>query len=116
MSHSRDELKAELMKKAEAAIEKLLAEKPSAEAITLTDIEQLVKKAGAEIKQELTRTLVERSTEQPPATEVECPACGVPLRYKGRKPKRVVTETGEVTVKRAYYYCERCQRGFFPPG
>jgi hypothetical protein len=32
------------------------------------------------------------------------------------KRKYVVTETGEVEVERAYYYCETCKRGIFPPG
>ena len=114
MSHARDELKTELMKKAEAAIEKLLEDKKPPEEITLTDIEQLGMRAGEAFKAELTQTLVEASADRQQVPEPACPACGKPMRYKGHKPKRVVTETGEVTVERAYYHCAACQQGFFP--
>lgn len=116
MSHTRDALKTELMKKAEAVIEKLLEDKKPSEAITLTEIEQVVMRAGEAFKAELTQTLVEASTDRQQVPEPTCPACGKPMRYKGHKPKQVVTETGEVTVERAYYHCAACQQGFFPPG
>lgn len=116
MSQSKDALKAALMKRAEAVIEQLLGDKKPAEAITLAEIEQVVMRAGEAFKAGLTQTLVEVSAERPPAPEPVCPACGKPMRYKGHKPKRVVTETGEVTVERAYYHCAACQQGLFPPG
>jgi uncharacterized protein with PIN domain len=45
-----------------------------------------------------------------------CEACGGRLRYKGKKPKQVVTLRGEVKVERDYYQCGTCGRGYFPPG
>ncbi len=49
-----DELKAQMKAKAEAAIEKLFAEKKSPNEIKLSDIEQAVHEAGETIKGDLT--------------------------------------------------------------
>lgn len=112
-----DELKTRMKAKADAAIEKLFAEKPNPSEITLSEIEQAVHEASETIKQELTAGLVDQVSEEPTAVPgASCPSCGQEMHYKGHKAKRLVTETGEVAVKRAYYYCEPCQSGLFPPG
>jgi hypothetical protein len=116
MAPLQDELKAQLMQKAEAAIEQMLATKRPAEAITLSEIEDLVLAAGEALKTEMTAALVEASVDEQQIPDPVCPECGQPMRYKGHKTKRVITQTGEVTVKRAYYYCQACKRGVFPPG
>jgi hypothetical protein len=57
MAPSKDELKAELMKRAEAAIEHLLDAKSPTEEITLSEIERLVLDAGETLKEEMTAAL-----------------------------------------------------------
>lgn len=112
-----DELKAHMKAKAEAVIEKLFAEKKSPHEIKLSDIERAVYEAGETIKADLTAGLVAQVSEE--AAEVpspSCPRCGQEMHYKGHKAKQLITETGAVTVKRAYYYCETCRSGLFPPG
>ena len=112
-----DELKAQLQAKAAVAIEKLFAEKKSAHEITLSDIEQAVHAVGEAIKADLTTGLVEQVSEAEGAVPgPACAQCGQEMHYKGPKTKQLVTETGEVTIKRAYYYCETCRSGLFPPG
>ena len=111
-----DELKAQMKAKAEAAIEKLFAEKKSPHEIKLSDIEQVVHEAGEAIKADFTRGLVEQVSEEVAVPGPLCTQCGQEMHYKGHKAKQVITETGEVTVKRAYYYCETCRSGLFPPG
>lgn len=112
-----DELKAQMKAKAEAAIEQLFAEKKGPDEIKLSDIEQAVQQTSEAIKAELTAGLVEQvSGEAADVPGPVCPECGQEMHYKGHKAKQVVTETGEVTVNRAYYYCETCRSGFFPPG
>ena len=46
-----------------------------------------------------------------------CEQCGTGLKYVGQ-PKREVEHylEGEIELRRAYYYCARCQSGIFPPG
>ena len=112
-----DEVKAQLKAKAEAAIEKLFAEKKEPAEIKLSEIEQLVYQAGEAIKVELTAGLVEQVSEETATVPGPvCPNCEQEMHYKGHKTKQIVTETGEVPVKRAYYYCETCRSGLFPPG
>ena len=117
MGLTDEELKARVKAKAEAEIEKLLAEKKAPHEIRLSDIERMVQQAGEAIKAELTAGLVEQASSGEPAVPGPvCTGCGQELHYKGLKPKHVVTETGEVTVERAYYYCATCRSGLFPPG
>lgn len=110
-----DELRRELLEETEAIIDRLLAGKKPPEEITLTDIEQVVLTAGRQFQAVLTERLVEK-IEAVREVANGCPTCGGRLRHKGYRSRRVVTETGEVTIKRAYYYCEHCRRGVFPPG
>jgi hypothetical protein len=46
-----------------------------------------------------------------------CERCGQPMTYKG-EPRREVQHylEGETALERAYYYCDHCQSGLFPPG
>jgi hypothetical protein len=51
------------------------------------------------------------------AEGLACEQCGQGLEYKG-EPGRDVEHylEGEIELKRAYYYCSRCEAGIFPPG
>ena len=108
-------LKDEVMEEVEAIIEKLLAEKGIEEEVTLSDIERAVMAAGQQIQARLTARLV-KANEEKGVRPSACANCGGKLRHKGYRRKEMVTRTGEVTVKRAYYYCKECQKGIFPPG
>jgi hypothetical protein len=117
MGLTNDEIKERLKAKMEAEIEKLMAEKRPPEEITLSEIERAAYQAGEALKEGITAGLVEQvSRSEGAAPGPHCPKCGKEMHYKGRKPKYVVTETGRVTIERAYYYCETCKDGLFPPG
>ncbi len=110
----KSELKAEMMAAAEEAINELLAEAEKKEEIRLSDIERLVRSTGEAVMARLTAKLVEAEGQQ--AVSAICPECGQKMRYKGRKGRDLITETGEVWLERAYYYCPACRQGIFPPG
>ena len=110
-----DELKKRLMSQAEAAIDKMLSTRKPVDEITLTEIEQLARVTGERVMQHVTDGLVEVSEDQQDPM-LCCPDCGKRLHYKGKKDKPIVTETGETTIRRAYYYCPQCHKGIFPPG
>ncbi len=116
MGVTDEELKARMMAEAEAAIDKLLGQRQPAEEITLREIEGLVLEARRAVGEGLTAILVEQSATAGQVPGPGCPECGREMHYKGLKSKRVVSETGEVEVKRAYYYCADCRVGLFPPG
>lgn len=115
MVQNADDLEARLLAQAQIAIRAMLAKKKPTEEITLTDIERLVGALGDELLPGVTQALV-NDAQQRTQAGVRCPTCDEAMHYKGRKPKQVVTMRGEVVVERAYYYCRRCRRGFFPSG
>ncbi len=41
-------------------------------------------------------------------------SCGEQARYAGRRRKSFQTALGEMTLERAYYYCQACHAGFCP--
>ena len=116
MPTSREALKAQLLAQAEAAIDELLAKKKAPAIASLADIERVVRQTGETIQEALTTALLQESGAELTAQWPTCPTCGRRLLAKGKRPRRVVTETGEVEVTRAYYYCRHCQKGIFPPG
>lgn len=110
---NKESLKGQLMAQAEAAIDEVLAGRKAQN--TLSEIENLVETAGQRLQQKLTGALL-KVEGQPSGPGPVCEQCGDEMHYKGQKKRHIVTKTGDVEVERAYYYCEGCQRGFFPPG
>ena len=108
------DLKARMMAEAEKAVERLLADRSEKEDLALSDIERLVRRAGQAVMEGFTGELVEEEAQKPQSRI--CPTCGQKMRYKGEKARDLVTETGEVRLERAYYYCPSCRKGVFPPG
>lgn len=113
---NREELKAHLMAQAEAAIEEMVEQKPDSAAITLTDIEQLALAGGKTFRETVLASLVKDSEQAEQEEKLRCPQCEQTMHYKGKRPKTIVTEAGEVRVERDYYYCAGCKYGVFPPG
>jgi hypothetical protein len=48
--------------------------------------------------------------------EPNCEGCERPMRYSGRRGRRIDSKVGGVRIERAYYHCPSCKVGFFPPG
>ncbi|MBZ0104463.1 MAG: hypothetical protein K8H84_02425 [Sulfuricella denitrificans] len=113
MPTQADDLKKRLQDRASEAIEKLLEQKAGRRDLSMSEMEDLVGEFELEVRQSLMQEMVADSQQ----TQSDlCERCGGKLRYKGKKPKRVVTLRGEVTVERDYYQCESCSTGYFPPG
>lgn len=116
MPHTHTELKAELEAEAARLIEETLAWNDQAEAPTLTDIEEQVLKFRKALGERLAQALVETQPSVEPVL-VRCPQCGRPMHQKRRRQRRrVESRVGQVPLQRAYYYCEHCRKGIFPPG
>jgi Uncharacterised protein family (UPF0236) len=45
---------------------------------------------------------------------VTCPDCDYAAKFHSYQQRRILTVHGEVKVKRAYYYCNRCHQSFIP--
>ena len=116
MPRTRAELKAELEAEAAQLIEEALAWNDQADAPTLTDIEDQVLKFRKVLGERLAQALVEAQPTVEPVL-VRCPQCGRPMHQKRRRQRRrVESRVGQVPLQRAYYYCEHCREGLFPPG
>lgn len=93
----------------------LLSEKRAA-TIGLEEIESVVLEAGRRFQAVVAQALIEAAAGREKGRRRDCPTCEEKLRHKGYREKPLVTRVGEVRLRRAYYRCCRCGRGFFPPG
>ncbi len=116
MPRTRAERKAELQAEAERLIEALLDWTDQTAAPNLTQIEDEVLKLRQQFAEKLAEAAVEGQATTDPLT-VACPQCGRPMHQKKkRQRRRVESRVGGVALKRAYYYCQACRVGLFPPG
>jgi hypothetical protein len=116
MPRNRTELKAELQAEAERLIDALLDWTEQTVAPDLTQIEDEVLKLRQEFAEKLAAAAVEQQPASAPLT-VKCPQCGRAMHQKKKRQRRRVTSRiGGVALNRAYYYCDHCRVGLFPPG
>lgn len=115
MGTSRAELKARLVAEYEAVIERALAGSSNTEELTLSQIEELAMDIGRKVEAGVSQSLVDEGGKAGVPGPV-CAECGIEMHNKGVKARYVQTRSGGVRMERAYYYCEHCRRGFFPPG
>lgn len=115
MGLNKDELKAKLMKELSEAVDTLVEKWEAGSTTTLSEIEDLALTLSAHVSQHTTQTLAQTSEAKGPVAVVSCPECGQKARYKGQKERYVSTRSGDIQIKRRYYYCETCRHGFFPP-
>lgn len=116
MPRSHAELKAALEADAARLIEEALAWNAQAKAPSLTDIEDQVLKFRKVFGERLAQALIEAQPTGEPVL-VHCPTCQRAMHQKRRRQRRrVESRVGQVPLERAYYYCEHCRVGVFPPG
>lgn len=115
MKCTREELRAELLAEAEAVIDELLDWQEGTNAPTLTQIEDVVLKLRKRVGEGMTRAVIVGQEAVHPVPGPGCPECGEEMHYKGMKEVSLANRAGEVGLERAYYYCNRCRRGLFPP-
>jgi hypothetical protein len=111
----KERLRGQFMAKAEQIFEQALAQGSETE-LNLSQIEGVVGELKFELTSLLVESLIEVAAKGQEGPGPACPGCGQEMHYKGVKRRRVMTTQGEIGLSRRYYYCERCQRGLFPPG
>lgn len=115
MSWKREKLKKALREELESQLDAMLDEISDEKQMTLSEIERMVLHTRQAIGQKLTQAVaaVESQATEP---DVSCSKCGKKMQNKGKKPKQITTQSGEIVVERNYYYCPNCREGIFPPG
>lgn len=114
MSLDKKSLKARLLNKYAEQLDAMLEELSKQERLDISEIENVALNLRQEVAQEVTEALSEEAG-QYQEVDVMCPDCKQPMRHKGYRKKWIKSQTGEVQIKRAYYYCPDCQAGHFPP-
>jgi hypothetical protein len=116
MSLTEERLALLMTDEADVMIKKLLIQGKTAGAMTLEEIEEAVLEAGRRFQVVLTEAMIEAAEEETDKVRPLCPECEGKMRHKGYRDKPLVTQAGEVILRRAYFRCQRCGRGVFPPG
>ena len=116
MKRTREQMKAEWMKKAEQEFDRLLDWEARTDRPTLTQFEDQVLVSREVLSEALLEEMMGGQEAQQPAEAVRCPRCGEEMEHKGRQTKVVETRVGALQLSRHYYYCTRCKAGLFPPG
>ena len=116
MHISKEEIRKRLQAKAEEVIEAYMDWEEENPRPDLLQIEEVVLRLRKEFGRELTQVAVEAHPMCTPVPGPKCSQCGREMSYKGQKTTQVESQTGNVQVKRGYYYCPQCKTGFFPLG
>jgi hypothetical protein len=116
MKRSREELRAEMLVEAEAVIDELLNWHESSGTPTLDEIEDVILKLRKRLGERLAETVIGDQEAVRPVPGPACATCGQEMHYKGMKGVTVEGRIGVTGLSRAYYYCDRCRSGLFPPG
>ncbi len=116
MKQSREQKKAELMRRIESAVDELLDWEEQHERPTLTQIEDIVLELRKQIGEEMANEVLARVGGKTVVPGPTCPKCGKEMRYKGEREKQIESRAGEVDLERSYYACPECEEGIFPPG
>lgn len=112
---NKEALKAHLVEHYAARLDTLLEQVKADEVLALSTIEDWALQLRRGVGQEVTQALANYEGGKQ-AVDVACPECQQLMRFKGRKRRWLKTRSGEAQVERAYYFCEGCHRGHFPPG
>ncbi|MEN8131932.1 MAG: ISKra4 family transposase [Pseudomonadota bacterium] len=81
---------------------------------TLSDVEKVTRLLVQEIGRQAIALVVDAEEKPHPEPEISCPSCGQVIPYVRRRSARLRTLFGSMGVKRAYYLCSACHRGYFP--
>lgn len=113
MSLSKEERKVRLLEVAEQLLDRMLSEEGPGGEIMLEDIERAALRVGQGLQGAVAADIASNSEQ---AEAVKCSKCGKKMVYQGLRSRPVVSEAGEITIQRAYYYCRGCKSGSYPPG
>jgi hypothetical protein len=111
---TEEELRARLLAEAAKTIDKVLAERPAAEKMTIRDLERLAVQAGIAFSADVQQALGDEGSQEHSQGTVTCPECGRRMQRRGQQARRVVTEAGSSRWERGYWVCPSCGYSFFP--
>lgn len=102
-----EKTKATLMHTAETEIAQVMERMQSLEEGDLMGVEEEVLKMVFRLGRRVLEEIITRQTEQEAPAKRRMGVCGHEQRLMGERPKQVLTLLGKITVRRAYYHCQR---------
>jgi len=116
MKHTREQIKAELLKQYEEELDRIMTWEENTARPTLNQIEEQVLATRKRISEGMLRELLKGQESQRPVEAIQCPQCGQAMEDKGKEMRLVETRAGSLRIERNRYYCAQCKIGIFPPG
>lgn len=113
MSKKKPESRDEMIKRLTERFRTLLEENTPEEPGTLAEIEEISQDVGEQIKRDIEESFSDRHGSGYVGVRTAC-GCGSVAKFKGYYTKRHVSLSCERVLKRAYYYCKACGKGFAP--
>jgi len=107
---ARQEQIERLTRKFQEQLKKALPQHP---ALTLDEMEKLAQQIGEQVKDEVQKDLLQGRGTGYAGSHALC-LCGQPARYIACYRRQLLTLNGPQAIRRAYYYCAPCRRGFCP--
>ena len=111
---SGDQEKAEFLRAAETMYEELQAWRTGHLDASFDQIADQVTPRRRVLMGKLLKQLAVKADERIEAPV--CKQCGEAMSYRGLPERQVGHREGDVELERAYYYCDHCAGGLFPPG
>ena len=81
---------------------------------TLSEIEQVTRRLILEIGRRAVALTVNAEEQRYVEPEIACPQCEEAIPYIRRRSAQLRTMFGRMKVRRAYYLCSACHRGYYP--
>ncbi len=114
MSYKNNILKKQLLKRIMPTINELVLWCEKTETPSFDQIENAVLYSSLKMRVAVAEMILNAQNLGGKFLNTSCPDCGELMHSKGQKTKIVHSQIGDVTVRRSYYYCKDCKRGFYP--
>lgn len=112
-TQGREQEKADFLRAAEAMYEELRAWRAQHLEASFDEIAEQVTPRRRVLMGQLLKQLATAADERIEAPV--CEQCGKVMSYRGTPERQVGHREGDVGLERAYYYCDHCEGGLFPP-
>jgi hypothetical protein len=103
VKRTHEQIKAELIKKAEQEIDHLLDWEEKVDKPTLTQFENQVLMTRKALSEAMLDGVMAGQESGQPAEPVKCPKCGQPTENKGLQTKELETRAGTLRLRRQYH-------------
>ena len=90
-----------------------VAELSNSNHVTLESLSDLIKKESKKVLSSILEKSIENISKNE-SLKSKCPCCNKELKIKQRRPRKLETMHGEISILRGYFHCFKCKVGFSP--